>query len=87
MRRVEIHPIRDAMRKMAEGKKGGVMYVPVIGEREFEQYKVDGTVVVDDPGEEGKNVAAEADGSRPGSPKRKRDEKDGEGGKEKRVKG
>lgn len=32
-----IHPIRDVMRKMVEGKKGGVMYVPVISEEEFKQ--------------------------------------------------
>jgi hypothetical protein len=49
--------MRNVMRKLLEGKKGGVLYLPVITEEEFLLYQTDETVANDDPTEEGKNAA------------------------------
>lgn len=79
--------MRDVMRKLLEGKKGGVLYVPVITEEEFLLYQTDGTVANDDPTEEGKNAAI-VDGAerRRTSPKRKRELVVVDGMVEKRIK-
>jgi hypothetical protein len=77
-----VRPMREAMRNLLEGKKGGALYVPVITEGELAVYRKDGTVVVDDPGEEGKNAVVVVKASP--KEKRKRDGKDVGGGEEKK---
>jgi hypothetical protein len=76
-----IRPIRNVMRKLLEGKHGGMLYVPIITEAELKQYREDGTVVVDDPGDAKKNAMLTRS-----PPKRKRGVRDAGGSDEKRVK-
>jgi hypothetical protein len=69
---------RRLMRGLVDGQAGGLLYIPVVTEEELKKFQEDGTVVVDDPTEVGKNAALDAEGKKSGrsSPKRKRDEKD-----------
>jgi hypothetical protein len=78
---------RKATAKLVEGKKGGKVYMPGITEEELKAYQEDGTVGVDDLGENEKlDIVTETGNGKKTSPKRKREEKD-DGEKEaKRVK-
>jgi hypothetical protein len=76
-----IKALRDVIRKLTEGKHGGAMYVPVITEEELHKYQEKGTVVMDDPDEADKSMAATLS-----LPNRKRRIVDVEGSKEKRIK-
>jgi hypothetical protein len=76
-----IKPLRDVIRKLTEGKHGGVMCVPIITEDELQQYQEKGTVKMDDPAGADETAATTDLLS-----KRKREIVDVEGMDEKRVK-
>jgi hypothetical protein len=76
-----IKPLRDVIRKLTEGKHGGVMCVPAITEYELQQYQEKGTVDMDDPAD-ADETAAMANSL----PKRKREIVEVESMDEKRVK-
>jgi hypothetical protein len=76
-----IKSMRDVIRKLLEGKHGGVVYVPIITEDELKQYREDGTVIVDDPGDAERNTMLTRS-----SPKRKREVHNAGGSNRKRIK-
>ncbi|KAF1844979.1 uncharacterized protein K460DRAFT_354841 [Cucurbitaria berberidis CBS 394.84] len=70
--------LRDEIRKLLKGKRGGALYVPVITEDELRRYQQDGIIITDDPREASKNAALGVGGikARHTSPKRKLDAED-----------
>ena len=71
---------RKALRELVNYRKDGLAYVPVIVPEKLSSYRYDGTVIVDDPYEEGKNAGA-GGRSKVGSPKRKRQSSEEDGGR------
>lgn len=67
---------RDIIRKLLEGRTGGVLYIPVITQEDLRRYCEDGTFDTEDPNDESKNAAINP---RPSSPKRKRGTEDENG--------
>jgi hypothetical protein len=76
-----IKPLRDVIRKLTEGKHGGVMCVPAITEHELQKYQEKGTVYMGDPADADETAAAANS-----LPKRKREIVEVEGMDEKRFK-
>jgi hypothetical protein len=76
-RKGELANYRRVTSKLMEGRKGGMLYMPIITREDLEAFQDHGTVVVDDPRDASKNAVVESGKSRKASPKRKREEGDG----------
>jgi hypothetical protein len=53
----ELVDLREEVLSMLEDRTDGQLYVPVITEEEIQQYRSDGTFIVDDPSDKAKNQA------------------------------